>query len=126
MCSGDPRPDRSGVARQSRANKVKKSNLLNARQMALATLVMENHQPGETMPGIEIMPRAHGIIVDQQGCGDFLATPAVVQQDNRISPARHPRLAQPVAGQRAKFHAFGCGKKPVSYTHLTLPTIYSV
>ena len=39
---------------------------------------------------------------------------------------RNPRTGEAIKIKAAKVPKFSAGKAPVSYTHLTLPTIYSV
>ena len=103
---GDPGPDHAGIARQAGPHPIDEGGLGFARQMALAALVVHDHKPGEAMFGIEHVPGAHRAVVHQQGRGDLGATPAAVQELDRIGPARHPRLAQPIMGKGAKFAVF--------------------
>src|SRR5208283_3746846 len=56
--------------------------------------------------GEQIAPFADGVIVEQKGLGDLLATPALVQQQDRIGPTRDPMLRQTIPRQRSQVRPF--------------------
>jgi len=108
---GDPFADHARVERQGGANPLEESGFLIARQAAAAARMMEYDEPGEATLGIELVPGAHAVVVDQQRGGDLLAAPAVVEEHEGVGSANDPSLAQPITGQCAKFVAFRLGEE---------------
>ena len=109
--AGDPCPDRPRAARQVRAHPLEQGGFLFATQPAMAATDVEDHQPGQAMLFIELVPGANRVVVNQQRFGDFLAAPALVQQNNRIGAPRHARFTPPVPGKSPKLPPFGIAQK---------------
>src|SRR5208283_2925404 len=66
----------------------------------------EPRQAFNARRGEQIAPFADGVIVEQKGLGDLLATPALVQQQDRIGPTRDPMLRQTIPRQRSQVRPF--------------------
>jgi hypothetical protein len=85
----DQRDHRRRARKEARRQRPGQFGLLGARQLALATLPAEGPQRRHPVGGKARMPAAHSVVIEVEHPGDVLAAHPVVEQQDRIRPARH-------------------------------------
>src|SRR6516225_9814705 len=106
-----PSTDKVRAARQTLCDPSLQSGLLLFAQSARAAFMAKIAQPLHTLLLICAKPAAHRIIVKQQRSGHLGATPALVEQNNRIGSPRQPMLRKPVPRHVDKRSTLICRKK---------------
>ena len=95
----DPGADLARRARQGRRDPGFQLFLLLVAHLAGAAARLETRQPFEAIREEQAVPPADRVVVQQQGPGDLLATPASVEQHQRIGPPRQTMRRRSVPRQ---------------------------